>query len=98
MREEGNARGAVLARRSYLEPLDLRFRARPRLVDEQAVRGEDPRQVRRDRLMAREVVGRVEEDEVVCVALHRDRSGDVRAEDGRVEPQLVEVRVDRAAR
>ena len=43
------------------------------------------------------VVGRVAEHEVVRAALAGQRAQRVLAEDGRVQPQLVEVRVDHAA-
>src|SRR5207249_5721533 len=44
------------------------------------------------------VVGRIGEHEVVRGAIGRKRAERVLAEDGRVQLQLVEVRVDRAAR
>src|SRR5207247_2732805 len=102
MLEERQARGAVTTGRA-LRQRQVRFLRRGRLDEQQALRCENLWQVLNQRVLQgrKPPVGRVDQHEIVAGARARiDAQGRERvvAEDGCVvEPELVEVAVDRAA-
>ena len=99
MLEQGKPCGAVLAGGSHLEARKGgRIGPAGAFVDEETVGGEQPREMRGNALVITEIIGRIAENQVVAAAVLRDGTRGVLTKHTALEPQLVEIRVDRAAR